>query len=354
MGLRWVAVAVLALLASPAAARTLHVPAEVSTIRRAVFEAAEGDTVLVAPGTYRERFTIRDKNIVLRSELGAGSTTIDGSIGVGNVVSVGSTTQGLVDRRTLIEGFTIVGGSFNAAAPESTGAAIYVNRSHPTIRGCTLTLNDGNAVGGVAVYFFSHPRIQDCWIGYNQGGGIFVETDTGLPGPAAEIVNSFVVRNRGYGISVIKGGRAVIENTTVAYNAGDGVRGEITQGIGQGFCYVTVRRSIVSHNLGGGIVQRLTGRVCYTLECNDLWQNVEGAYPGSNPGNPCFPGRGTGDVAIDPAYRDADADDFLIAQNSPLKQLCRPTSCGSLGAGNECSTAVEETTWGGVKALYRD
>ncbi len=339
-----------------AGARTLRVPAEYPTIRNAAFAASEDDTVLVAPGTYRDRFTIGNKNIVLRGEMGADATVIDGSISTGNVITLVRN-----DRSMILEDLTITGGSFNPASPECTGAGIYINRGDAIVQRCKLIHNQGSAVGGIDVYFFSHPLIRDCLIAHNKGGGIFIETDTGSPGPAAELYNNTVVHNTGYGISIVKGARAIIEHNTVAYNAGDGIRSEITPGSGDGNnCYITVRNSIVTHNVGGGIVRRITLGACYTLECNDVWGNagvqdgVAGNYQGWSQGDLCFNGRGPGDVSFDPVYRDAAHDDFLLAPESPLFTLCVPSSCGALGAGNECTTVVEATTWGAVKSLYRD
>lgn len=338
-----------------AGARTLRVPDDYPTIRNAAFEADEGDTVLVGPGTYRDRLTIRQKNIVLRGEMGADATVIDGSVGVGNVITLGRN-----GRSMIVEDLTITGGSFNSAAPECTGAGVYINQGHATVQRCKLIENQGSAVGGIDVYFFSRPLIRDCFIAHNKGGGIMIETDTGEPGVSAELYNNTVVRNTGYGIAIIKGARAIIENNTVAYNTGDGIRSEITLGSGDGQCFVTVRNSIVTHNTGGGIVRRETLGACYTLECNDVWGNagvqggVVGNYQGYSPGDGCFGGRGAGDVSFDPIYRNAAGDDYLIATESPLFSLCVPSSCGALGAGNECITAVESTSWSAVKSLFRD
>ncbi len=354
MSRRFVVGVLLVVWGASAGARTLRVPADYPTIRNAAFEAGDGDTVLVGPGTYRDRLTIWQKNIVLRGEMGADATVIDGSVGIGNVITLVRNTRSMI-----LEDLTITGGSFNPASPECTGAAVYINHGDATVQRCKMIQNQGSAVGGVDVYFFSRPLIRDCFIARNKGGGIIIETDTGEPGPAAELYNNTVVHNTGYGIGVIKGARAIIENNTVAYNTGDGIRSEITLGSGDGKCFVTVRNSIVTHNAGGGIVRRETLGACYTLECNDVWGNagvqggVIGNYQGYSTGDGCFGGRGAGDVSFDPVYRNAAGDDFRLAPESPLFTLCVPGSCGVLGAGNECTNAVEAKTWSAVKLLYR-
>jgi plastocyanin len=52
----------------PAGGRTLHVPADFSTIQAAVDASHPGDLVLVAPGTYHEAVTVTTANITIRGE----------------------------------------------------------------------------------------------------------------------------------------------------------------------------------------------------------------------------------------------------------------------------------------------
>jgi len=339
----WVVLAVMCLAATSAAAKTIRVPDDFPRITTAVNAAASGDTVLVGPGTYHERFTIMFKNIVLRGEMGAESTIIDGSVGVGNVITVHGNTSAMI-----IEDLTITGGNFNTAAPESVGTAVYINQGSPIIQRCRLTGNDSNAGGGISAYFFSRPTIRDCWIAYNHGGGIWIETDNGLSGPpAAHVENTSIVRNAGYGISCIKGGKVDIANCTIAYNAGDGVRAE------QADARISVTRTIITNNDGGGI-RRRDAQVCFVLSCNNVFGNLLGEWVGTNPRDPCFTGRGDGSVQIDPKYKAPMLDDFTLDETSPLYQLCAG-ACGVLGANNECpTTAVAPATWSTIKGMYRD
>lgn len=57
------------------APRTLRVPSEYPTIQQGVNAAKDGDTVLVAPGTYYEVFSYRGKGIWVKSEMGPAQTT---------------------------------------------------------------------------------------------------------------------------------------------------------------------------------------------------------------------------------------------------------------------------------------
>ena len=58
-------------------AETLTVPIPYPTIQSAINSASDGDTVLVAPGTYYETIDFLGKEILVQSSDGASVTTID-------------------------------------------------------------------------------------------------------------------------------------------------------------------------------------------------------------------------------------------------------------------------------------
>jgi hypothetical protein len=92
--------------ASAASAAILHVPADLPTIQAGIDAAAEGDTVLVAPGLYFENLSIWYKQISLESEAGADKTIIDGQ-GLDNTLFL----YHLPGRQsTRVSGFTIRNG----------------------------------------------------------------------------------------------------------------------------------------------------------------------------------------------------------------------------------------------------
>lgn len=98
------------LFAHLAAAETLLVPGQFSTIQSAVDFADEGDTILVSPGTY-ESFWIDTRtgdpgDITIRSTDGPGSTFLEKTDGVNEIVQLSANTQ-YPGGEFVLEGFTI-------------------------------------------------------------------------------------------------------------------------------------------------------------------------------------------------------------------------------------------------------
>jgi hypothetical protein len=60
------------------AQQTIHAPADQPTIQAGINAANNGDTVLIAPGTYYENIDLKGKAIMVMSSGGATASTIDG------------------------------------------------------------------------------------------------------------------------------------------------------------------------------------------------------------------------------------------------------------------------------------
>src|SRR5437870_11939876 len=95
----------LGLMPHTARAATINVPAGQPTIQAAINAAANGDTVLVAPGTYYENINFMGKAITVTSSGGPSVTTIDGGA-AGSVVAFTS-NEGT---NSVLSGFTITNG----------------------------------------------------------------------------------------------------------------------------------------------------------------------------------------------------------------------------------------------------
>ena len=87
-------------------AATIRVPGDQPTIQAGIDAASDGDTVLVAPGTYFENIDFKGKGITVRSSSGPEVTVIDGNQ-TGQVVRFDSGET--ID--SIIEGFTITNGN---------------------------------------------------------------------------------------------------------------------------------------------------------------------------------------------------------------------------------------------------
>lgn len=91
----------------PWASTTRHVPAQYPTIQAAIDAADPGDTVLVAPGTYTERVSLRS-GVHLQGS-GAGQTTLDG-LGQGLPIVAASNAAG-----ASVRGFRFLHAGANTA-----------------------------------------------------------------------------------------------------------------------------------------------------------------------------------------------------------------------------------------------
>ncbi len=100
---------------------TINVPADFLTIQAAIDAALNGDTIVVAPGTYTEVLSINAKSVILKSEGGPQVTTITADAG-SNVITV----TGDNGVPSVIEGFTIQGGRIGILC-ENSGPSIKRN-----------------------------------------------------------------------------------------------------------------------------------------------------------------------------------------------------------------------------------
>ena len=159
-------------------AETLQVPGDHPTIQQAIDNAANGDLIQVAAGTYHEHGLAFDDESPLvtiqgtRAKNGALLTTIDAQ-------SQGSVFQfmGNVGSSTVIKDLVITGGSGTTFQDSNYGGGIFCFASGPTITGCTITGNLASWGGGIHFDTYSFLTLTDCTISDNiagfSGGGIY-------------------------------------------------------------------------------------------------------------------------------------------------------------------------------------
>ena len=168
-------------------AAMILVPLEQPSIQDGIDAAVDGDTVLVAPGTYIENIDFAGKLITLQSEAGADVTTIDGDDN-GSVVTFSSGET----EAAAIDGFTITNGTGTIDGPWSYGGGIYCDSSSPMIMNCTISFN--GATCGCGIYCNNaSPEIAKCTISsngaYSSGGGIYCDSSS------PRIINCTILEN---------------------------------------------------------------------------------------------------------------------------------------------------------------
>ena len=134
-------------------ATTIHVPREYNTIQDAIYASQDGDTILVAPGTYLEKFDIFHDNFAIRSEQGPEVTIIDGSMDADMVVEIFNHDN------IVLDGFTFQGGSGHYYSvteywyPYTTyyycrgGALFFYGTEGTVVRNCIIRDNSVNGTG---------------------------------------------------------------------------------------------------------------------------------------------------------------------------------------------------------------
>lgn len=195
-------------------AATIRVPSDTLTIQQAIDVAADGDVVLVAPGTYIENITFRGKAITVESEQGPQVTIIDGG-GAGSVVTFRSGET----RNAVLRGFTVRNGLNNF-----NGGGVLIQNSSPSIIGNRI-VNNGSCTGAGIYSSFSSPLIQGNTVSRNfvyacsgaSGLGVYIGGDS-----AAELIENTITENSGFanggGVTLFAAGRVVLRSNVIARN----------------------------------------------------------------------------------------------------------------------------------------
>ena len=243
--------ATLILIAFAASATTFHVPSEYSTIFAAIGAAQNGDTVLVAPGSYTGGFGFQGKNIVVRSSGSAFNTFLESPFVDWHCVMF---TEG-EDSTAVLEGFSITNGNFDGESsyskgPPDHGGGIYITNSSPTIRDCRIVNCVAQTGGGVYTQH-SAANISGCTISDNSAsyyaGGLFLgSSDQQEP---LRIVDCSVTGNSAQdgGGFYIWGGSVEVINNEICDNYSIHMGG----GIGINVTDVILCGNYISDNNGG-------------------------------------------------------------------------------------------------------
>lgn len=235
-------------------AQIIHVPADQTTIQSGIDYANDGDTVLVANGTYFENIRFKGKAITVASEYIIDSDTnhinntiIDGSQSLDPDSAACIMFVNGEDTTSIINGFTITG-----------GAGVKVSIYQLQIGGGIYTSKSGSKI-------INNKIINNQVEGYNAGGsGIMCwwdGVDTWSIIDNNTIINNIAISNgySAFGSGICITTNSIIKNNLIAYNTcnndseyADGGGIEVEQGPGS-IIVTHIYNNVIKQNVVNGI-----------------------------------------------------------------------------------------------------
>ncbi|HEU4416264.1 MAG TPA: choice-of-anchor D domain-containing protein [Candidatus Angelobacter sp.] len=267
-----------------------HVPSEVFSISQAVQLAKDGDTILVAPGTYFDQINFQGKAITIASTSGPEVTTLDGSGFSTPVFAFSNEGPG-----SVLQGFTIT---------HAQNSAIFVFGASPTIQNNIITENSGCSGAGIQLQSsssiirgntISNNTINNCsgdgagvWIGSGGNVQLIKNTITGnqiafsgsgagvaVSGANATITSNIIQNNAdfsfangGGGVALINGGSASLIQNLITGNSA------VTSGGGVWAALGTFPSShLINNTIADNVAPDGSGLFVTTVDFNAVFVN---------------------------------------------------------------------------------
>ncbi len=366
---------------------TIHVPADQPTIQLGIDASSDGDTVLVAPGTYVENIQV-NQDIVVRGSEGPAVTVIDGGSPANpDSASVVWMSAGIVEGFDIRNGTGTVhwggsregGGVYVYAADYPPGPTVQANWIHHNVLdlagvsdatrgggvfvrtssdGCA-TIIESNRIynnetrhplrGGEAAGIHAHSynpahtlihgnEVYDNHAWRPEPGGeghSFSFNVGGIYATSSTVTGNIIVCNVAWGASGLKGTGGVFENNTIVANLSDSLRAAMY--VWRPFQSLTIYGNNITHNLGPGLDCNFWGGPFpLEIECNNFFLNG----PGGNVTGECSGVIGQdGNISVDPLYGQSgwpcDPGYWCLSHDSPLL-INLPPTCFQIGATGLC------------------
>jgi parallel beta-helix repeat protein len=309
-----------------------------NTIQHGLNSAYNGDTVLVAEGTYSENVLWPAKNGITLIGSGEENCIIDGG-SLASVMRFEEDLGGIIDTTTLIRGFTITNGYAQGGYPQNNGGGIYCFESSPTLMNVTVTGNSSFTGGGIYCWSNSNPLLKDVTVTGNStdlyGGGIYCYESS--PDLSNVTITGNSASDAGGGFYCYNNSGPTLTNVTISDNMASDAGGGFYCA---SFSGPSLMNSIFWNNLPQEIYFFGFHEPCsITVSFSDI-QGGEAEIETNGNGTVYWE---EGNLDSDPLFCNPDSGDYTLAANSPVFGLGEGgANMGAFGVGCEAILSIDK------------